>query len=161
MNTYCKIPQYGLNTSNYDFLEDIPFDPISIEFIPGCEGDCSQLNCYCLTRSGYHQFELHNTFEFIDGRTICSRLYQIEQLPGLGKSTLWMTYKGQIISNNIKQLNIKFIYSEKGTNNWWAFLKMLWPSQNISTLIMSRNHVSNLLMLIQIMSARTKISDFN
>ena len=106
MNTYCKIPQYGLNTSNYDFLEDIPFDPISIEFIPGCHGDCNQLNCYCLTRSGYHQFELHNTFEFINGRTICSRLYQIEQLPGLGKSTLWMTYKGQIISKYIKQLNI-------------------------------------------------------
>ena len=106
MNTYCKIPQYGLNTSNYDFLEDIPFDPISIEFIPGCQGDCNQLNCYCLTRSGYHQFELHNTFEFIDGRTICSRLYKIEQLPGLGKSTFWMTYKGQIISKYIKQFNI-------------------------------------------------------
>ena len=137
VNTYCKIPQYGLNTSNYDFLEDIPFDPISIEFIPGCQGDCNQLNCYCLTRSGYHQFELHNTFEFIDGRTICSRLYQIEQLPGLGKSTLWMTYKGQIISKYIKQLII----------------------------IISRNHVSNLKMLIQIMifhmTARTKISDFN
>ena len=90
-----------MNTSDHDFLEDIPFDPVSIEVIPGCQENCNQLNCYCLTKSVYHQFELHNIFDFINGGTICSNLYRIEKLPGLEKWSFWMTYKGQIISQSV------------------------------------------------------------
>ena len=47
-----------------------------------------------MTESDYYVFEEHNAaVTFIEGRTICSHLYEKIQLPGLDKSILWMGYK--------------------------------------------------------------------
>ena len=71
------------------------FDPVSIEdVIDLVNGNLSLMNCYCLTKAGYHALEDFDvTISFIVGQTLCTHLYKIEPLPGLETCVFWMTYK--------------------------------------------------------------------
>ena len=72
------------------------FDPVSIEdVIDPAENDTPiLLNCYCLTKAGYHALEEFDvTISFIPGHTLCTHLYKIEPLPGLETCGFWITYK--------------------------------------------------------------------
>ena len=71
------------------------FEPVSIEDVIDLVNDTPiLLNCYCLTKAGYHALEEFDvTISFIPGHTLCTHLYKIEPLPGLETCVFWMTYK--------------------------------------------------------------------
>ena len=72
------------------------FDPVSVEDVIDLVNDTPiLLNCYCLTKAGYHALEDFDvTISFIVGQTLCNHLYKIEDLdPGLDTWAFWITYK--------------------------------------------------------------------
>ena len=86
-----KIPKYLLELTYV--LNS--FEPVSIEDVIDLVNDTPiLLNCYCLTKAGYHALEDFDvTISFIVGQTLCTHLYKIEPLPGLETCEFWITYK--------------------------------------------------------------------
>ena len=90
LNLWKKIPRQFTWTHSRN-----SFDPVSIEDVIDPANDTLiLLNCYCLTKAGYHALEEFDvTITFIPGHTLCTHLYKIESLPGLETCVFWMTYK--------------------------------------------------------------------